>query len=120
MSLRQYFPLFLLAAALPAYQLLDPSSFHKPSADTWPTYNGDYSGQRHSSLTQIDAANVHILGLAWMHRIAMGRMSYAQQADEGHRLKATPLLVKGVLYFTTTDNVWAIDARSGRQMWHWS
>jgi len=120
MSLRQYFPLFLLAAALPAYQLLDPSSFHKPSADTWPTYNGDYSGQRHSSLTQIDAANVHILGLAWMHRIAMGRMSYAQQADEGHRLKATPLLVKGVHYFATTDNVWAIDARSGRQMWHWS
>jgi alcohol dehydrogenase (cytochrome c) len=55
-----------------------------------------------------------------MHHVEMGQMSHAQQADEGHRLKSTPLLVKGVLYFTTTDNVWAMDARSGRELWHWS
>src|SRR5205809_5972728 len=31
----------------------------------WPTYHGDYSGRRHSGLTQITPANVHQLTLTW-------------------------------------------------------
>ncbi len=34
-------------------------------------------------------------------------------------IKSTPLMVNGVLYFTMPDNVWAVDARSGRQLWHY-
>jgi alcohol dehydrogenase (cytochrome c) len=34
--------------------------------------------------------------------------------------KATPLAVNGVLYFSTPDNVWAIDAKYGRQIWHYN
>ena len=37
-------------------QGLDPSALLKPGADSWPTYHGDYSGQRHSRLTQITPA----------------------------------------------------------------
>ena len=33
--------------------------------------------------------------------------------------KSTPLLVNGVLYFTEPDNIWAVDARTGRQIWHY-
>jgi alcohol dehydrogenase (cytochrome c) len=33
--------------------------------ETWPTYNGDYSGRRYSSLTQINKDNVKSLKLAW-------------------------------------------------------
>ena len=33
--------------------------------DNWPTYHGDYTGQRHSRLSQITPANVHQLTLAW-------------------------------------------------------
>ena len=37
----------------------------KPPADSWPTFHGDYSGQRHSKLTQITPANVNQMTLAW-------------------------------------------------------
>ena len=33
-------------------------------------------------------------------------------------IKATPLQVNGILYFTLPDHVWAIDARTGREIWH--
>jgi glucose dehydrogenase len=37
----------------------------------------------------------------------------------GAQIKSTPLMVNGVLYFTTPDNTWAVDARSGREIWHY-
>src|SRR5438094_1042050 len=86
-------------------QGLDPAALLKPSADSWPTYHGDYTGQRHSRLTQITPANVHQLTLAW-----------AFQTGESGQIKASPILVNGVGYVTTPDNVWALDARSGRQL----
>ena len=101
-------------------QMLDPEALHRPPTDTWPTYNGDYSGQRYSTLSQINAANVSSLGLAWTHHVEFGSESYAQQASEGRRIKATPLLVDGVLFFTITDNVWAMDALTGRELWHYA
>lgn len=103
-----------------AAQTLDPSALLKFSPDTWPTYNGDYTGQRYSPLSQINSSNVNTLGLAWTHKVDFGSGSYAQQASEGRRIKATPLLVDGVLYFTITDNVWAMDALTGRELWHYS
>src|SRR5437879_6238007 len=73
----------------------------------WPTYNGDYSGRRHSPLSQINQDNVRQLTLAWT-----AQMNSAS-------IKATPLEVDGILYFTTPDNVWALDARTGRRIWHY-
>ena len=32
-------------------------------------------------------------------------------------MKSTPILVNGVIYLTTPDTIWAIDARTGRQLW---
>ena len=98
----------LLCLSLPAgrAQGLDPAELLKPATDTWPTYNGDYSGKRFSTLEQINASNIHSLTLAWIFRA-------------GHTVKSTPLEVNGVLYFTSPDNVWAIDARSGREYWHY-
>ena len=116
---RWWLLLGLIPAALIA-QLLDPAALQKQPADAWPTYNGDYSGQRHIALSQINASNVNSLGLAWTHRLDFGATSYAQQASEGRRIKTTPLLVKGVLYLSITDNVWAVDARSGHELWHYS
>jgi alcohol dehydrogenase (cytochrome c) len=92
-----------------AAQGLDPSALLKPSADSWPTYHGDYTGQRHSKLTQITPANVHQLTLAW-----------AFQTGGNQQIKGTPIVVNGVIYLTTPDNLWAIDARSARQIWRYS
>ncbi len=111
--------LWLLPICLYA-QTLDPEALHRPPTDTWPTYNGDYSGRRYSTLSQINASNVNSLALVWTHHVDFGAESYAQQASEGRRIKATPLLVDGVLYFTITDNVWAMDALTGRELWHYA
>ncbi len=95
-----------LAAVLTA-QGLDPKALLKPATDTWPTYNGDYSGRRFSPLDQINAANVGQLTLAWAFQ------------THAAALKSTPLQVNGILYFTVPDHVWAVDARTGRQIWHY-
>src|ERR1044072_8540018 len=47
---------------------LDPASLLKPLGESWPTYSGDYTGRRYSSLTQINQTTVKNLGLAWTSR----------------------------------------------------
>ena len=90
-------------------QGVDNAMLLNPPADSWPGYHGDYSGRRHSSLTQITPRNVGQLSLAW-----------AFQSGQSNPFKCSPLLVDGVIYVTVPDNVWALDARSGHQLWHYT
>jgi alcohol dehydrogenase (cytochrome c) len=92
---------------------LDPAKLGQPPTESWPTYHGDYSGRRFSTLTKINASNVNALSLAWVYRLNTG-------GPGGGSLKATPLQINGVLYITLPDHVWAVDARSGRQIWHYA
>lgn len=80
----------------------------------WPSYHGDYSGRRYSPLSKINTANIHALSLAWVYRVNAG----GGGGFGGPRISATPVQVNGVLYFTIPDHVWAVDARSGREIWH--
>jgi alcohol dehydrogenase (cytochrome c) len=108
-SLLPLLALVAVAAVPAAAQPVDPALLLKPTVDSWPTYHGDYTGQRHSRLTQITPANVQQLGLAW-----------AFNTGQTQQIKGSPLLVNGVIYLTTPDNLWAIDARSGRQIWRYA
>lgn len=109
--------LMLVLLLMPARhfaQSLTPEALEKPGPDTWPTYNGDYSGRRHSPLNQINTSSVSSLSSAWIyHASNFGASGF------GSVIKSTPLEVNGVLYFTMPDNVWAVDARSGREIWHY-
>jgi alcohol dehydrogenase (cytochrome c) len=100
--------LLLTPAALLAQGVIPETLLHPP-ADTWPGYHGDYSGRRHSALRQITPENVKELGLAW-----------AFQTGQSNAIKASPLVVDGVIYFTLPDRVYAVDARSGRQVWNYT
>src|SRR5438093_8737884 len=53
-------------------QGLDPALLTKPATDAWPTYAGDYSQRRYSTLSEIDTANVRHLTLAWVRRLTAG------------------------------------------------
>jgi len=76
-------------------------------ASRWLIYSGDYSNQRHSPLTQITPENVHRLTAQW-----------AFQTDTLGKFEATPLVLDGIIYVTgPLDTGWAIDARTGRQLW---
>jgi len=57
--------LLLLPGILTA-QPLDPAALTKPLGDSWPTYSGDYSGKRYSSLAQANQTTVKNLSLAWI------------------------------------------------------
>jgi len=104
---RAYLILVLLFPPMLAAQGLKPDALLRPLGPAWPTYNGDYSGRRFSSLAEISASNVKDLALAWAW-------------DSGNvPIKATPLMVGGVLYVASPDHAWAVDARTGRQLWHW-
>jgi quinohemoprotein ethanol dehydrogenase len=73
----------------------------------WLTHGRTYSEQRYSPLAEIAAGNVAELGLAW---------SFDLDTDRGQ--EATPLLVDGVLYFSTAwSKVFAVDARTGQEKW---
>ena len=104
-----------LASALVGQQL-ERSKLRELPTDTWPTYNGDYSGRRHSPLREINTHSVHSLALKWMYRIT----SVGEQRGVGSpAIKSTPLLVDGILYFTIPDHVWAVDARTGHEQWRY-
>jgi alcohol dehydrogenase (cytochrome c) len=49
------------------------------------------------------------LTLAWMF-----------QSGVSATFKCSPLLVNGILYFSVPDHVWALDARSGHQLWQYT
>ncbi len=112
--------LTLAAAAMfgPVFgQGLDPAKLLQPPTDTWPTYNGDYSGRRFSTLKQINSSNVASLSLAWMYRADTG--PGGNTGLGGAAIKATPLQVNGVIYFAVPDHAWAVDAHTGRELWHY-
>lgn len=100
------------SSALVAAQngVLTSADLLKPTPTSWPTYNGDYSGRRFSTLKKVNAANVRHLSLAWLFDLDAA----------GGALKATPLYINGVLYFTTPGHAYAVDARTGRQLWHYN
>jgi len=79
--------------------------------DAWPSYNGDYTGRRFSTLTKINDKNVKNLSLAWSYRVT---------PQGAAPIKGTPLMLNGVLYLTAPDHVWALDARTGREIWHFA
>ena len=117
---------------------LDPADILKPLGDSWPTYSGDYSGRRYSSLTQINQSNVKNLTLAWTARLTSGPGGPALPSAFGPRqpevmtggvgenefvgattVKGAILSVNGVLYVTAPDNVWALDAHDGHLLWRY-
>ncbi|HKX28819.1 MAG TPA: acido-empty-quinoprotein group A [Blastocatellia bacterium] len=110
--------LALILTLLPAPaggQSLDPQALLKPPVETWPTYNGDYSGRRYSTLRQIDSSSLGRLAVKWIFRVNIG----AQRGIGNPEIKSTPLLVDGILYFTIPNHVWAVDARTGDELWHY-
>lgn len=78
--------------------------------DNWPQYHRSYNAWRFSPLTDINKSNVGQLKVAWIH----------QPGNITHGLQATPIVVDGVLYYVSAfNNVWAVDAATGRTLWHY-
>src|SRR5438445_3273055 len=115
-------------------QGLDPALLTKPATDSWPTYAGDYSQRRYSTLTQIDTTNVRHLSLAWVSRLTAGAgggeggffgppgtpavtggvaenpLNIPGATSGSPRLSGSILQVNGILSGTAPANAVALDA----------
>ncbi len=75
----------------------------------WPSYNGDTKGYRHSALTQISKSNVSRMVPKWIFNL-----------PNTPTLQGTPVVVDGVMYVTSANQCYALDAGTGREIWHYS
>ncbi|MGZ3245564.1 MAG: PQQ-dependent dehydrogenase, methanol/ethanol family [Croceibacterium sp.] len=75
--------------------------------DNWLEYGRTYAEQRYSPLTQVNDGNVARLGLA-----------FSVPLDTRRGQEATPIVVDGVMYFSTAwSKVMAVDAATGQVLW---
>jgi quinohemoprotein ethanol dehydrogenase len=81
-----------------------------PFPGSWLTYGKSQSETRYSPLKQIDASNANRLGLEWSYVVGAG----------GYNQEGTPLVWNNTIYGSTTWSVvYAVDARTGKQIWRW-
>lgn len=78
-----------------------------PGVD-WPGYNGDPGGNRYTTLPAIDRTNVARLRAQWVFTLPGAGL-----------LQGTPVVVGGILYMPASNECYALDAGTGRQIWHW-
>lgn len=81
----------------------------QPVAANWISYNGDYTGRRYSSLGQIHTGNVGHLRAQWVFHSPLPSA-----------LEVTPAVVNGIMLVTAANDSFALDARTGRAIWHYS
>jgi alcohol dehydrogenase (cytochrome c) len=74
----------------------------------WPSYNGQTTGSRYSELTQITNTNASQLQPKWIFTLRNTR-----------EVQSTPIVADGVMYVTYANECYALDAGSGRQIWHY-
>ena len=77
------------------------------SETPWPAYNGDPRGNRYTTLKEIDRTNLARLAPRWMFAV-----------PNAGALQTTPVVADGIMYVTAPNECYALDAGSGRQIWH--
>jgi len=78
-----------------------------PVAGNWPSYNGDYTGARYTSLAQITPSNAGRLVAQWVfhpHTVSP--------------LEVTPVVTAGIMFVTSANDAYALDAKTGNVLWH--
>jgi alcohol dehydrogenase (cytochrome c) len=97
------------ATSSSALQVTAEDLLTTPVGENWPSYNGDYTGRRYSSLREINRANIAQLRAAWVFH-----------PGNTERLEVTPVVIRGVMYVTSANDVFALDASTGRTLWRYS
>ncbi len=141
--------LLLLPAFTFAQGGLNPPEILRPLQEQWTTYSGDYTGKRFSDLKLVNQSTVKNLSLSWVTRFTTGCGATGAETGGGGgfggrgggatavpiivggfgkgdlntcgppRLGGGILMVDGVIYMSSPDNAWAVDARDGTILWHY-
>ena len=116
-----FLPLFMACASSLSAQTISRASaavaidvkpaelLAKPPLSNWLSYNGDYTGQRYSELQEITTKNVASLRSQWVFH-----------APNPSSLEVTPVVAAGIMFVTSANDAYALDAQTGRSLWHYS
>jgi quinohemoprotein ethanol dehydrogenase len=74
----------------------------------WTFFGGDWTNQRHSTLTQVTTQNVKTLRGAWTMKF-----------DGNASTRATPIVKDGVMFVSSGSRLYALDAKTGERKWVW-
>lgn len=100
-------PVPVQSAALAALNVVQADLSQTELRNNWVSYNGDYTGRRYSSLTEVTPANSSHLQLKWrVHTQNPGMM------------EVTPVVVNGVMFVARSNDAYALDAQTGKLLWH--
>jgi alcohol dehydrogenase (cytochrome c) len=86
-----------------------PQTMLSKAGENWLSYHGDYSGQRFTRLNQITPSNVANLKTQWVFHVR-----------DVSDMEVTPVVSGGVMFVTAANDAYALDARTGRTLWHYS
>lgn len=102
--------LLAVVVALPAR-----AGQHGANLGEWRAWGGDLGSTRYAPLDQVNRQNVTRLKIAWTWRFDNF------SAPPEYRSETTPIMAKGVLYFTAgfRRTVVAVDAGTGETLWMW-
>jgi PQQ-dependent dehydrogenase (methanol/ethanol family) len=104
---------------------IDFNRILNPKAGEWPTFNGNVSGNRYSPLTAVNKSNVSRLSVKWTFSIPLWSLfhpdtPYYRQNMQYFGLETVPIVADGIMYVTGPNQVFALDPRTGHQIWHYS
>lgn len=103
--LNAFIGVFAATSWLGSAQAQDPGT---ENPNDWPQYHRTTNGWRYSPLDQINKSNIGKLKVAWI----------AHGTDITHGIQQTPIVVDGIVYSITANNVVAaIDGKTGRKIW---
>jgi alcohol dehydrogenase (cytochrome c) len=87
----------------------DGERFREVTSQTdWPGYHGSPSGNRYTTIDQVKPANVAKLAPKWFFNLPNTSPS-----------ETTPVVVEGIMYVSSGNECYALDAGTGRQVWHY-
>lgn len=99
----------LLAVLTPCLSAqVSDADLRATNPENWLHYNGSYDSRRHSALNQVNKQTVNALVPKWVFHV-----------PGATHLECVPIVVDGVMYVTQPNEVYAIDARAGRQIWEY-
>jgi alcohol dehydrogenase (cytochrome c) len=117
LTIRSLITLIVITIAIPSAAQIN---FERLLADEangadWLSYSGGYRSERFSPLAQINRDTVKDLKVIWAYQMQPTDMSGAGLQE------TTPLVAEGIMYLTESpSSVTALDALTGRLLWHWS
>ncbi|HET7873221.1 MAG TPA: c-type cytochrome, partial [Terriglobales bacterium] len=96
-----------------------------PRSGDWLTYNGNLNGNRYSELSEINTKNVNELRLKWIFTMPLWKQllpdtAYYNLNMQYFGLEVTPLVADGIMYATGPQRAYALDARTGQEIWSYS